>query len=660
MSRAAALLAAAVGALCAALAAPGLTWLDAGELAAAGAELGVAHPPGFPVFALIHKAVGLLVPLGDAAFRGNLASALCAAAAAAAVALAARAWGARPGAAVAGAALFALTPGLLLHGTTVEVYAGAALMTALGLWGAAALVGRDGDWRPAAALGFGVGLAAGHHAELRLFVPLLLLLAVTPALRRRAGLGRALALGLALAGLGALVVLYLPIRAAAEPWRNWGDPSTAAALWDHLTGARIRAAFADRFGVLEPAALRLYGEQWLLGAPALALLGLAGCARLLRRPGGWLVPAVWLVDALYATALNPMGLADEQNGLPGLAALGVAAGLAIDAAWSRARPPVAGALAGAAVIAAALWVASRADVYRQDRGLSRVIDRVADTLPPEALVLVAGDNLAAGLAFRQVVEGTRPDLAVIVRQHVGYASSVGPVARRLPAALTGWAPGAGLSALARLGDGWPVAWEWASGLDGAVRPAGLAPRSPLFVRPLVAPEPVEAGVPDDAARLGRQGRRARAIWLSDRGRFELARGDAAAAARAFEQALALEPEDAGRWNNAATALAALGRHREAQTAAAQAVALDPDDPTARLNLARYALHAGDAALARATLDALIAEESSADALALRGVLRGNAGDLAGAAADFEAALALDPAQPEARAGVETLRRMRAP
>ena len=84
----------------------------------------------------------------------------------------------------------------------------------------------------------------------------------------------------------------------------------------------------------------------------------------------------------------------------------------------------------------------------------------------------------------------------------------------------------------------------------------------------------------------------------------------------------------------------------------------PDDLTARLNLARYALHAGDVARARAELDRLIAERPTADALALRGVLRGNGGDLAGAAADFDAALRLDPAQPEARAGRQTLERMR--
>ncbi len=658
MSRPAALVGLAVGALCGLLAAPGLTWLDAGELGAAAAELGVAHPPGFPIFAAVTHGVMRLVPVGDAAFRGNLASALWAAAAAAAIFGAARAFGARRAAAAAGAGLFALSPWLLLHGTTIEVYTGAAAMTAAGLWAVGAL-GRGGDLRPALALGFGVGLAAGHHAELRLFAGLVML----AGLARIRGHRRAVWPIVIAAVIGGLVVLYLPLRAGADPWRNWGDPSTLGGLWHHLNGSRIREAFADRFGRLDLGAMALYARQLLGGAPLAVLLGFVGFAAVARRPGGWLLPAAWLVDALYATTLNPMGLPDAQNGLPGLAALAIGAGLGVErlltaGRLSAARPGVHRLVAAGAVLAAGLWTIPRAELYVADRGLTRVIERVVDTQPPEALVLVASDNLAAGLAWRQVVEGSRPDLAVVVRQHVRYASSVEPVARRLPHALAGWRPGAGLGALRRLGEpGWPVGWEGAEGLDRAARPAGLRPRFPLLARPAEADEPVTPP-PELAAGLGPQGRRALANWLSDRGRFELAAGRVPLAGAAFEEALTLEPASGLRWDNLATALAAAGRHPEARQAAERAVALAPSDRNARLNFARYAMHAGDAAAARAELDRLIGELPTAPALALRGVIRGNGGDLAGARADFDAALALDPNQPEARAGVETLRRMR--
>ncbi len=62
----------------AAAAAAGPYWLDSSELAAQAFELGVAHPPGHPLFGMIGKAVALL-PLGPVALRVSLASALCAA-----------------------------------------------------------------------------------------------------------------------------------------------------------------------------------------------------------------------------------------------------------------------------------------------------------------------------------------------------------------------------------------------------------------------------------------------------------------------------------------------------------------------------------------------------------------------------------------------------
>lgn len=685
------ILAAAAAALYGAFAAPGLTWLDAGELGAASAELGVAHPPGFPLFVMLHKAVMLALPLGEVAWRGNIASGLIGAAALGLTAAAARAWGASRAAALAGAALAGFVPVFALHATTIEVYTGAAAWTAALLWAVAAA---RRDRRAAVAAGLLVGLAAGHHAELRLFAVVAAAAGMWALWRvgrsggdaartsiessdeaadaldssiqhadprgdatktsaaggePSASTRRTLLLVAGAAVLGGLCVLYLPLRATADPWRNWGDPSTLPALWDHLTGARIRAAYAAQFGRFDPAALATWAEQLVFGAPVLGALGLAGFVRLVRRPLGLVVPVIWLCDAVYAFALNPMGLADHQNGVPGAVALAVGAAAAIDALAPR-RVRFA---AVAAAMIALVWAAPRFELYTADRGLGAVLDRIGDALPPDALVAVASDNLAAGLAYAQVVEGARPDLAVVVRQHVGYRSSAGPVARRRPAAMAGWRPGVGLGALVHRGGDWPLGWEGASGLDAELMPAGLGPRFPLLVRG-VAAEPIP---PSPPAGIGRQGRRAWAGWLSDRGRFEMARGGAAVVF--FEAARQVEPENAARWNNLGTALAAAGDFAAARAAVAVAVDLDPGDGLARLNLARYTLHAGDAAGARALLDALVAEAPTADALGLRGVVRGNAGDLAGAAADFEAALRIDPRQPEARAGIEQVRRLRA-
>ena len=49
-------------------AAPGVEWLDAGELTAAGFTMGVSHPPGQPGHALLARLAAYL-PLGEVAFR---------------------------------------------------------------------------------------------------------------------------------------------------------------------------------------------------------------------------------------------------------------------------------------------------------------------------------------------------------------------------------------------------------------------------------------------------------------------------------------------------------------------------------------------------------------------------------------------------------------
>lgn len=66
--------------------APTVTLVDSGELIVAAKSLGVAHPPGFPLYVLLAH-LATLVPLGNVAARVNFASALFAALASAAVSL---------------------------------------------------------------------------------------------------------------------------------------------------------------------------------------------------------------------------------------------------------------------------------------------------------------------------------------------------------------------------------------------------------------------------------------------------------------------------------------------------------------------------------------------------------------------------------------------
>ena len=69
-------------------AAPGLSILDSGEFLAVARTLGVAHPTGYPLYALLGQ-LATLIPWGDKGFLVNLVSAASGAGAAFFLALAA-------------------------------------------------------------------------------------------------------------------------------------------------------------------------------------------------------------------------------------------------------------------------------------------------------------------------------------------------------------------------------------------------------------------------------------------------------------------------------------------------------------------------------------------------------------------------------------------
>jgi len=646
-----------------------LTGLDAGELGASAAELGVAHPPGYAAFVMTRHALTRL-PLADVAARVALGSALMAAlGAAAAVALCLRLGASRVAAMLPPVALLA-SPVFGLHATTTEVYAD------LALWMAAALAmtaHAARDARGLLGLSALVGLALGHHAELRLFGGVLGLAALWPWRRApRAWLGATLA-----ALSGALVVLYLPLAAARGPMRNWGDPGTPSALWDVLSAARIRAAFHAEFLRFDALAAEVFVVQHavslVLGA-ALAVLGLAALWARRRRDGvapAGRAPALGLaaacvalaaIDCVYATALNPMGVRDAQNGVPLAFACALAAGVVAGRGWAPWALLIGLSATAVPATAALLDGAS-------DRVAASVIDLSLDAVPVSGVVFVASDDLAAGAAFAQTAEGARPDVAVVVRQHAWDASSLAPTRRRLPSLAPSWRVGDGLAALVRAVDAErPWRWEWARGLDAEALPRPLLDASPLASPERPAPAPL-AAVRAAAERLTRMGavgvglalRRWIVHQASDLGLLNRATDPRAETAAALEVACAAAlPGDAAPCVNLGATRFEWGDTEVAREALERARALDPNNEGVYLNAARLALNARDAQGALGWLavgfgDALWrSSASTAQALALRGLAHAQGGRWSEARTDLEAACALVPDQPDARSGLAAL------
>ncbi len=230
--------------------APTITWrhagADSGDLVTAAYTLGIAHPTGYPLFALLGKAFTLL-PVGDVAYRVNLMSAVFAAAAVGivyATVLTERPEDPRILSAViiaaASALVFGFSDTLWSQAVIAEVYSLHAFLVALVVY-LVTLFAFKGTTRLLWILCFVLGLSLGNHLSVILFLPGLLFLVLR---KGRPTPTTALAMtGCFLLGLS--IYLYLPLRAAQKPPINWGATDTWPGFWWVVSGSiYTRYAFA--------------------------------------------------------------------------------------------------------------------------------------------------------------------------------------------------------------------------------------------------------------------------------------------------------------------------------------------------------------------------------------------------------------------------------
>lgn len=411
----------------AATAAPGLTitpeGADGAELAVAVRTLGIAHPTGYPTYILLAQAARLL-PGGALAGRLSLFSALAAALTVGAVALAAAelvSGEERPLPAV----VAALTAGLTLaaaglfwsQAVIVEVYTLHTLFLALAVWLLLRWRRRGGPSLALAGLGLGLGL--GNHVSLALGAAgAAAFLAVARGRPRRPTWRELLAAGGALLG-GLLVYLYLPLRAAADPWLNWGNPRTLAAFWDHVTAASyqhylFQVPWQQALGRLSAVASLLLRDLFPHGV----LLGAAGAIVLGRRDRAALlllgVPAgLGLLLALtYGGADSYVHLLPLYTGWALCA--GVAAGKAAGLLHGRWGPQAARAALLLPLLALPLF-ARGWGTWDQRRAPTSAAawQRSLAAMPAGGILLTAADEYTFPLWYLQAVDGARPDVALV-------------------------------------------------------------------------------------------------------------------------------------------------------------------------------------------------------------------------------------------------------
>ncbi|MGH7771293.1 MAG: protein O-mannosyl-transferase family [Candidatus Binatia bacterium] len=210
---------------------PTILWRDTPEFANSAFTLSIAHPAGFPTYALLVKLL-TFIPVGSIAFKTNLASAvfslltlllLCAALRL----LIKRLYPLAPStdvhtSSVVAAFLFALGPIVWQNAISTEVYT----LNILFLAGLIYLILRwmeEFDPRWFYISGFLYGLSAGNHATVALFLPGLL---AVHYIKRPKGNSCEWMRTIFFFFLGLSVYLYLPVRSLANPAYDWGDPQS--------------------------------------------------------------------------------------------------------------------------------------------------------------------------------------------------------------------------------------------------------------------------------------------------------------------------------------------------------------------------------------------------------------------------------------------------
>jgi len=396
---------------------------DSGELILAADTFGIPHPPGYPVWLLLARAIALL-PLGSVALRVNALSALLAAVAAGLLVLFAARCGLGRGAQAAAAALFAGSTIAWGSAVRAEVYAlASASFLLLALAALEARRGR-GDLRRDALFFFLAGLAPLVHQTL-IFPAAALALWV---LAREPRAGRMLRAAM-WSAVGFSIVLVLPIRSAAHPALDWGRDRNLLSLWDNL--------LRRNYGGLSQNSFRPERAFQEIGALGSAFAGSVGLVLVLLLPFGLrfggrrrllLVPLTLAaltiplaLVALLSFTPDPEHVAQVLPFLAPLAAAGAlwagagakaAVGLA-PRAWRR---PLGTAIAGGVLLTLALhYTACDRTAFRLPELYGR---ELLEPLPHGATLIVEGDNETFLAAYLSRVEGLRPDVTLLNRR--GY------------------------------------------------------------------------------------------------------------------------------------------------------------------------------------------------------------------------------------------------
>ncbi len=413
---------------------------DSGELVTASYCMGIAHPPGYPLYTLLGKLFTML-PFGNIAYRINLMSAffssltvvlvyfiillvtakikICSTLLPQAVF--------QKLAAVTGSLMLAFSSEFWSGAVTAEVFSLNAFFLALLVLVALKWNGRENSYLYL--LGFILGLSLTNHITIIMALPGIVYYIWITVKRQgvqvKENILQTLFYFMLFVLMGVLLYIYLPVRASRSPVMNWGNPDNLKRFIEVITRSQYGTfrLHSDLGALPSPGSVlrqvitfaTLLFEQFKIIGIA---LGIAGAFRLFRENKRifYSLMMIFVVSGLaflvYANMpKNPMYLDMSRRFyvMPGVV-FSIWTGIGIIVLMEIIRNKLVYAL----VLLPLILLAG--NYHANDRSRNRIAyDHAANTLKTlekDSILFILGDDFVFPMAYLKIVEKKRPDVSV--------------------------------------------------------------------------------------------------------------------------------------------------------------------------------------------------------------------------------------------------------
>ena len=407
--------------------APTVTGEDSGELITAAHELGVAHPPGYPLWLLLVHGFQATFPKMNPAEAANFASAVVTAIAMGLLALVAYRLTRSLAASVAAAWLTGVGHEIWTHATIAEVYPLNLLILSACLllllrWRETPSTGR----LLALTLVYGAGIS--HHPTFLLFLPVF---AGGVIWMRPRTLIEPRSVLIALCGLFLPLLVYAQvwIAAAQGPYITWGVEPTLEGVWSHFmreiyaAGPEKTPQTLGKLGAQVAAFARFHIDEMTLPGWIAGMAGLLLLLRQDRKLAGFLMALV-LVGSFGLIPLLNFDIEREDVFvnrvflMPAYLVLGL--GLAVlfvklirSLPAERGRPAAATALLVLPLLAAGVRFSAhdRSNYYWAEDYARALLE----PLPKDTVLVPGGDTTTFPVIYLQRCLGKRRDVLILDR-----------------------------------------------------------------------------------------------------------------------------------------------------------------------------------------------------------------------------------------------------